>query len=132
MNARRQRGNALVELTFAIMLLVSMCLGAFQFGYAFYVYNQLVEGLRAGARYASVNSATSPGYTGAVQNVVVYGTPSPDSGTPKVVLGLRPADVNVTNTGTTVRLTVSNFGIGVWWPIVLNNKPVVEFPYTAS
>jgi Flp pilus assembly protein TadG len=98
----RERGNAMVEFALAFSLLVPVFLGAFQFGYAFYIYNELQTAVRAGARYASVatyNSATatpSSTFATAVRNVVVYGDPNP-TGSPKpIVPGLTPSNVNLT------------------------------------
>jgi TadE-like protein len=57
-----QRGNALIQLTLSMSLLIPLFLGTWEFGYGFYLYSQLSEALRSGARYASLrtyDSATS-------------------------------------------------------------------------
>ncbi len=92
-------GSALIELTLAVPLLVSLFLGSFQFGYAFYLYNELTQAVRAGGRYASVRhylsltETPSADYALAVRNMVVYGHPA--GGTVPVVPGLAPENVNV-------------------------------------
>ena len=57
-----QRGNTLVEFALSFSLLVPVFLGVYEFGYAFYVYNEMQTAVRSGARYASrrvYDSATS-------------------------------------------------------------------------
>src|SRR5712671_5404209 len=71
-----RRGNAMVEFALASLILIPMFLGAFQFGYTFYVYNLLCSQIRAAARYGSMRqffAADSSKYQTAVQNVVIYG-----------------------------------------------------------
>ncbi len=98
-----RRGNALIEFALSATVLTYAFVGVFQFGYTMYLYNELEGAVRAGARYASLatvakdpSSTTDPAaYDTAVQNVVVYGTPSP-SGTPAPVIpGLSTANVSV-------------------------------------
>src|SRR5712692_2006170 len=101
---KRRRGNALVELTLSLTFLSALFLGTWQYGYAFYIYAELEQSVRAGARYASLlayNSGTStplPAFTTAVQNVVVYGDPAPAAGATPVAPGLTTANVSVTPT----------------------------------
>ena len=49
----RREGNALVEFALSAPLIFTVLVGTFQFGYAFYVYNQLQVSVRSGVRYAS-------------------------------------------------------------------------------
>ena len=46
----RQRGNALVEFALAFGFLFPVITGTFQFGYAFFVYNELQNAVRAGGQ----------------------------------------------------------------------------------
>lgn len=137
----RQRGSAIIEFSLTIPLLVSLFLGVWQFGYAYFVYNELEQAVRAGARYASVrkyNAADVAGYTTAVQKVVVYGDPAANAGTsPRLVPNLNLADVEVTPTPSTgrpltVQVKIRSYQIGTFWTITLKNKPSTTFPYVGG
>ena len=49
----REKGHAMLELAACAGVLVACLAGTFQFGYTFYVYNQLVTAVANGGRYAS-------------------------------------------------------------------------------
>lgn len=142
MNCRR-RGSAIVELTLLVPLLVSLFLGVWQFGYAYYIYNELEQAVRAGARYGSVRKYDVAGYTEAVQKMVVYGNPGATPGTtPALVPNLNHRDVTVqllnasggaaTGTPATVQVSISRYEIGTLWTITLNGKPSISFPYVGG
>src|SRR5262245_577491 len=59
--ARRkgQNGNAIIEFALAVSFIFPMVTGLFQFGYAFFVYNQLQSAVREGARYAAYKTYDS-------------------------------------------------------------------------
>jgi Flp pilus assembly protein TadG len=133
------RGNAMVEFALSFAILVPVFLGTFEFGYAFYIYNQMQTATRGGARYASLcsydsyNSTPSEAFLAAVQNMVVYG--NPDGGEAPVVPGLAPEDVTLTvtfNSGVPEQVTV---GIGdfqvdaVVQMLDFTAKPQVTMPY---
>lgn len=131
-----QSGNVLVELTLALPILVSLFLGTWQFGYAYYLYGGLEHAVRAGGRYASVcgyDAANVSQYETAVRNVVVYG--NPDGGTEPVVPGLLPSNVTVTMVyagafPSAVTVSISGYRLpAMFGAIVLNGKPAVQFPY---
>jgi hypothetical protein len=98
---RRRRGNSVIEFALTFTFLFPLFAGTFQFGYAMFQYNKLVNAVRAGARYASVetyDSATSTPSTqfvSQVKNVVIYGDPNPPSGAFPVVPGLTSDNVEV-------------------------------------
>ncbi len=141
-------GSALVELTFAIPLLTAFFLGTFQFGYAFFLYSELEKCVRAGARYASVRtyspptvaagadpSTADPSFVSAVQDTVLYGDFVTRDIT--VVPNLRPEQVVVTmpdyaSAPIRVRVCISGYSVGFFWPVPMNNKPCVEFPYVGN
>ncbi len=137
---QRTRGSAMVEFALAFTLLFPVLTGAFQFGYAFYVYNEMQTAVRAGARYASwrtydSDTATpSAGYLDAVRNVVVYGNPA--GGTQPVTPGLTPANVTVTVTfelGVPRHVTVavdSYTTNAVFRTFEFREKPKVTVPYS--
>ena len=58
---RSTRGNAMVEFALAATLLVPVFVAVFQFGYGMYTYNELVEAVRAGVRYASYAKISNAG-----------------------------------------------------------------------
>jgi len=99
LRTERRRGNALIEFALAFPLIFLLMGGTFQFGYAFYVYNQLQNAVRSGARYASLRSydsstaTPSAAYLTAVRNMTVYG--APEGGSKPVVSGLSPGAVGV-------------------------------------
>jgi hypothetical protein len=125
-------------MTIAVPLLVSLFLGCWQFGYAFYLYDELTQAVRAGGRYASVRhylsltATPTSEYTLAVKNMVVYG--HPEGGTVPVVRGLAPDNVNVQvvfeqNIPARVSISIENFSVGTFWTINLRGKPWADFPF---
>ena len=135
---RHQRGNAIVEFGLAYPLLFVFLSGMFQFGYAFFVYNQLQTVVRTGARYASTNDFDSASggstFRTQVQNIVVYGAPG--GGATPLVKGLTPGAVNVTWTTDaagipqTVTINISSFSFyAVFRTFTVPNKPRATFIY---
>jgi Flp pilus assembly protein TadG len=140
-------GNALLEFALGSLVLTMMFIGAFQFGYTFYIYNRLQTAVRNGARYASVrtfraadNTSISK-YKTAVQRMVVYGDSTASTGTP-VVPGLAPANVTVNITDAAgngagaavmpdrVQVYVSNYSLdALFRTYAFTSKPYENFPY---
>ena len=137
-----RQGSALVEFAFAASILVPLFTGTFQFGYTFYVYNNLQSAVRGGARYASMrsyDSATatpSSGFSTAVKNMVVYGNPD-GSGQPVSrgltasnvqiqpnMHGAAPESITVQITGYTIDAVFTSF--------TFKGKPSTTFPYTGT
>lgn len=90
---RSQRGVAAVEFGILATLLVTLLLGASEFGRAMYQYNTLVKGTRAAVRLLS---QAAPGDAAAITqatNLAVYGSTG-GQGTP-LVPGLTAARVSV-------------------------------------
>jgi Flp pilus assembly protein TadG len=138
MRRKRQRGNALIEMALAMVVLVPIFLGVFQFGLAFFYYNQLASAVRAGARYASYLTYDSPSatpsnaYQQAVRNMTVYGNPR--GGAQPVVSNLTPAHINVSVTAVNgvpryVRVGVREFSMNVILRTLKVSRPEAEFPY---
>ena len=134
---RKRNGSVFVEFALCATLLLLVFLGTFQFGFAFYNYNELTNAVRSGARYASMAKISNQGngvvptaYTTAIKNMVVYGSPSPSqSATPRVA-GLLPANVSVTVdfdakfVPQTVTVKVSSFTIDT----VVKQFPITDKP----
>lgn len=131
----------MVELTLSLTFLCALFLGTWQYGYTFYIYGELEQAVRAGARYAGERTYDSPGVTPtaafqtAVQNVVVYGDPAPAAGATPVAPGLATGNVVVTptfNNGVPTEMTVSisNYQVPTYFGnATLNGKPTTTFPF---
>jgi len=139
--SNRKKGSAFVEFALVFLVLFAVFSGAFEFGYAFYAYNRLVNAAREGARYASMkpydsaNSTPSTAFSTAVKNMVVYANPAPPDGATPVVRGLATSNVSLTVLSSGVQplqmtVSISNFPLdAIFGTITLNNKPSVTFTY---
>jgi len=137
--SRNRDGNVMLEFALGSAVLISALAGTFQFGWDFLQYNNLENAVARGARYASVlayDSATSTPSTAfktAVQNMVLYG--SPTAGSSPVLGGLTAANVNLTVTFTTgvpgaMTVSISGYRIqSVFGAVTLSNKPRVTYTY---
>jgi Flp pilus assembly protein TadG len=139
---RAKRGSTMVEFAVSAPIALLALAGTFQFGYAFYVYNQLQLSVRGGVRYASLmdykgtSSACVAATQNTVKNVVVFGNPSPAAGATPVVRGLATSKVNVSfnpdTSGVPTIVTVSATGFnvdGLFTTFTFNGKPFASVPY---
>jgi Flp pilus assembly protein TadG len=135
---RRQAGNALIEFALAFGVLFPILTGTFQFGYAFFVYNELQNAVRQGARYAALktydsNSTTpSAAFLASVRNAVVYGDPA--GGQIPVAKSLTPSNVNVTVTFTNgapemMTVSIQNYTLDAFLRTFTLNRPSASFSY---
>jgi Flp pilus assembly protein TadG len=120
-------------------VLLSAFTGTFQFGYTFLQYNNLENAVARGARYASLvpydSASTTPStaFRTAVQNMVLYGTPT--AGSTPVLPNLATSNVNLTVTftnGIPSLMTVSITGYtinSIFASQALTNKPQVAYAY---
>ena len=142
MRRRGERGHAMLELALSAGVMVACLAGTFQFGYTFYVYNQLVTAVGNGARYAAQRTyrAATPGDLekgrGAIRNMVVYGDSRPEPDAAPVVAGLEPSQVQVEwmigddGAPTAVSVAISRYTIdAVFGEFTFSGRPGVEFPY---
>jgi Flp pilus assembly protein TadG len=137
---RRQRGTSIVEFALGSGILMAAFTGTFEFGYTFYVYNNLQTAVNDGAKYAalrpyeSTDSTPEACFKTAVQNMVVYGDPTGTTTKP-VAPGLAPSNVTLTVTfanGVPSAMTVAITGYtmdSAVAMITLTNKPQVTYPY---
>jgi len=134
----KQRGSSIVEFAIGASVLTLIFIGTWEFGYAFYIYNNLLSAVDNGAKYAAVktydsNSSTpSSAFKTAVQNMVVYGQST--TGTKTVVPGLATTQVTVTPTftnGVPTAMTVALSGYSLNAVVTTFNisKPQVSYPY---
>ena len=138
-----RRGNMLVEFAIGASLLATVFGATFSWGYSFYRYDQLLAQVNAGARYAalrnydSLTTTPSGGFSAAVKNVVVYGSPSPAQDAKPAVPGLTTSNVVLTvdfNLGVPAGMTVAinNYQInGLFKKVTLMSKPKVRYTYQA-
>jgi Flp pilus assembly protein TadG len=139
----------MIEFAIGSGILVVAFTGTFQFGYTFLQYNNLKNAVARGARYASLvpyDSATDTPATDfqtAVQNVVLYG--SPTAGTTPVLPGLSASNVKVSVCGITtscsgyavalgvpqvVSVSISGYTINsIFATNTLTQKPQVSYAY---
>ena len=136
-----RRGSVLIELTLSLTFLVALFLGIWQFGYAFYLYGELEQSVRAGARYASLlkydtaSATPSAAFLTAIQNVVVYGDPAPAAGASPVAPGLTTANVALTVTfisgaPTSMAVAITGYQLPTYFgKTTLSGKPTTSFPF---
>lgn len=137
--ARKRNGNVILEFAIGSGVLVAAFTGTFQFGYTFLQYNNLENAVARGARYASVvpyDSATSTpsaAFQTAVQNVVLYG--SPTAGSMTVLPSLTSSNVTLTVTfrngvPDTMMVCINGYTIdSIFGTTTLVNKPRATYVY---
>lgn len=137
-NKPNQRGNAMVEFALGAGILVAVFTGVFEFGYAFYIYNNLIAAVDNGARYAAYrtydSNTTTPtaAFSAAVTNMVVYGQPT--AGTKAVAPALTAANVVLTpiftnSVPTGMQVSLSGYSLNALFKTFTLNKPVATYPY---
>ena len=137
-----KRGHAMLELALSAGVMAAFLGGTFQFGYSFYVYNQLVTAVGNGARYAAQRTyrAATPEDVekgrAAIRNLIVYGDSRPAPDAQPVVPHLRPENVRVEWTAAkdgapeAVSVTIVSYKVvALFGDVTLAGRPAVEFPY---
>ena len=131
----------MIEFAVCFLVLFPMFTGAFQFGYTFFMLNNLETAVRGGARYASLRKLSNAGdatvptaFSDDVKNMVVYGNPS--GGSSPIVPNLATSNVNLTiefanGVPSTITVSVSGYTINsVFGSMACNGKPTLTYPYT--
>lgn len=143
----REAGSVLVEFALAVPILTLLFLGTFHFGWAYFLYSELENSVRSGARYASVRTYSppsvaagadpnsDPAYVRAVKDTVLYGDIMTKDQT--IVPGLQAEHIVITMPDyaagpTRVRVCINGYSVGVFSPVQMTNKPCVEFPYVGN
>jgi len=142
---KRERGHAMLELAVSAAVMVSCLAGTFQFGYTFYVYNQLVTAVGNGGRYAAMRTyrAASPDDVekgrAAIRNMVVYGDAVPPQGAQPAVAHLTPGQVDVEWTKNSagapefVKVSIREFAVdAVFKKFTFTGRPGVKFPFVGK
>ena len=132
----------MLELAVSAGVMVSCLGGAFQFGYTFYIYNQLVTAVGNGARYAAQRTYRGASEqdmargAAAVRNLVVYGDSQPAPDAAPVVRDLKPEQVEVrwvlTSDGVpeAVDVTLRHYTVdAVFRSFTFDGRPMAEFPF---
>ena len=86
LRTRERSGQALVEFALVSMAFLMLVFGTIDFGRVIYMYSQLQNSVREGARYGKMN----PAATTAIEEVVIDSASS---------LNLRPDDISISCTG---------------------------------
>ncbi len=142
MKRMKQRGHAILELALSAGVMVACLGGTFQFGYTFYVYNELVSAVGNGGRYAAVRTfrgATPRDVEAgkqAIRNMVVYGDSRPEPGAVPVVPGLTADQVDVQwingpgGEPSAVRVALKHYTVdALFSEFNFDGRPGVEFPF---
>jgi Flp pilus assembly protein TadG len=152
MTAARRRhagdhGHAMIELAFSAGVMIACLAGTFQFGYTFYVYDELVSAVGNGARYAASRTyrAASPADIEkgreAIRNLVVYGNSRPAPGAVPVAPNLKPENVQVSwvagektaganGAPAAVDVSVVQYSVGAMFgSVTFDHRPLAEFPF---
>jgi Flp pilus assembly protein TadG len=133
----RRAGSALIEFALSLIIVSAMFTGIFQFSYALSTYYALVNAVRAGARYASLqprpSDAAKQNFTKAIQNVVVYGDPAPAPNAKPVAPGLTIEKVALVLDPDTATVSVRDFELAaIFSTIKLDGRPTVSVPLTKA
>jgi Flp pilus assembly protein TadG len=139
---KRERGHVMLELALSAGVMAAALAGTFQFGYTFYVYNQLVTAVGNGGRYAALRTyrAATPGDVekgaAAIRNMVVYGDARPEPGAQPIVRGLKPEHVRVEwvagedGAPSAVDVAITGYKVdAIFGTMTLDGRPAVEFPF---
>ncbi|HUA82465.1 MAG TPA: TadE/TadG family type IV pilus assembly protein [Bryobacteraceae bacterium] len=141
----RRRGHAMLELAISAGVMVSFLAGTFQFGYAFYVYDQLVTAVGNGGRYAAMRTYRAASAEDvekartAIRNMVVYGDPRSGNGAAPAVAHLTPDQVDVewtkgeSGAPEWVAVSIREFPVdAVFAKFTFRGRPGVEFPFVGK
>jgi len=138
---RCESGHAMIELAFSATVMVACLAGTFQFGYTFYVYNQLVTAVGNGGRYAATRTVRAEVDKAeiAIRNMVVYGDPQPATEAQPAVAGLTPQQVEVrwvkdeSGALSAVGVSIREFPVNAMFrTFTFSGRPGVEFPYVGK
>jgi Flp pilus assembly protein TadG len=143
MRRQNQRGHAMIELAVSAGVMVACLAGTVQFGYTFYIYNQLVTAVGNGGRYAAMRTFRAAGSRDiekgkeAIRNMVVYGDTRPAPNALPQVANLKPEQVQVDwvmdDSGSqpaAVNVTIADYTVDAAFGMFrFTGKPSVEYPF---
>jgi Flp pilus assembly protein TadG len=129
-NKKSERGNALLEFALGFAVLWALFAGLYQFGYSFYVYNQVMTSVENAAELGAkmtYDTASPSNFTTAVTNMVLYGNTT--AGTSPIVPGLTRSNVTVNlnlqnSIPSDVTVSISNYSVDcLFTKFTFNGKP---------
>jgi Flp pilus assembly protein TadG len=142
MRRLNQKGHAMIELAVSAAVMVACVAGTVQFGYTFYVYNQLVTAVGNGGRYAAMRTyraAAEPDIEkgkAAIRNMVVYGDSRPAADATAQVANLKPEQVQVdwvldeAGKPSAVNVSIMDYTVDAAFGMFrFTGKPAVEYPF---
>jgi len=137
-----QRGHAIIELAVSAAVMVGCLAGTVQFGYTFYIYNQLVTAVGNGGRYAAMRTYRASSSRdiekgkSAIRNMVVYGDSRPAFDAPPQVANLKPEQVQVewvmdeSGKPASVNVSILDYKVDAAFGMFrFIGKPAVEYPF---
>ena len=132
----------MIELAVSAAVMVGCLAGTVQFGYTFYIYNQLVTAVGNGGRYAAMRTyrAASSGDLekgkSAIRNMVVYGDSRPAFDAPPQAANLKPDQVQVewvldeSGKPAFVNVSIVDYKVDAAFGMFrFTGKPAVEYPF---
>jgi TadE-like protein len=142
MRRTRQRGHAMIELAVSAGVMVACLAGTVQFGYTFYIYNELVTAVGNGGRYGAMRTlrAATPADIekgkAAIRNMVVYGDTHPAPNALPQVANLKPSQVEVAvfmdDSGhpESVDVSITDYTVDAAFGMFrFTGRPSVEYPF---
>ncbi len=119
---RRRRGSALLEASLALGVFLYLAIGVLDIGQVLVMHQGLVERVRVGARYGSVN----PYDTAKIKNVVLYNTDTPGVNA-KPLLNLDPSWINVqlydsTSSAARIEVSIRNHRFQFFSPLIAGRR----------
>ena len=142
MRRANRRGHAMIELAVSAGVMAACLAGTVQFGYTFYIYNQLVTAVGNGGRYAAMRSyrAAAPRDIekgkSAIRNMVVYGDSRPAPNAAPQVANLKPEQVQVdwvmddSGKPAAVNVSIADYTVDAAFGMFrFTGKPAVEYPF---
>jgi TadE-like protein len=132
----------MIELAVSAGVMVACLAGTVQFGYTFYIYNQLVTAVGNGGRYAAMRtyraSSSSDIEKGnaAIRNMVAYGDARPAANAVPQVANLKPEQVQVewgmdeSGQPASVNVSIIDYTVDAAFGMFrFTGKPAVEYPF---
>jgi hypothetical protein len=137
-----QKGHAMIELAVSAAVMVSCLAGTVQFGYTFFIYNQLVTAVGNGGRYAAMRTYRAASSSdiekdkAAIRNMVAYGDSRPAPGAVPQVANLKPEQVQVqwvmdeSGKPASVNVSIVDYTVDAAFGMFrFTGKPAVEYPF---
>jgi len=132
----------MIELAVSAAVMVSCVAGTVQFGYTFYIYNELVTAVGNGGRYAAMRTYRASGQSDidkgkvAIRNMVAFGDSRPAPDASPQVANLKPEQVRVdwvmdeSGKPAAVSVSIVDYTVDAAFGIFrFTGKPAVEYPF---